>query len=195
MAHRARKAKSLNGRQQHSCQKGAPAPFIACTENRVEYASLLILYIRNLMNLLSRTFTRLSICFLLMLPGSAALAVNSVFVQSTLDYNAILITGVDIVFIYDQATLDAFPRTKSQWYSGKREFLDMAGDQVDLVSIFVPQGFDSEMASLPERRDAALAVFVYGQHDSSDKAPVDITEMDNVLVQIDQFGILVAPRK
>ncbi len=43
------------------------------------------------------------------------------------------------------------------------------------------------MASLPERRDEALKVYVYGQHDASGAEPVDITSMDNVLVEIDQF--------
>lgn len=126
--------------------------------------------------------------------SSSALAVDSVFIQSRLDYNAILITGVDIVFVYDQRTLAAMPTSKSAWYSGKRAFIEQAGDSADVVSIFVPQGFDSAMASLPERGDQALKVFVYGEHDASAAEPVDITPMDNVLVEIDQFGILVSPR-
>lgn len=131
---------------------------------------------------------------LIALKGNQALAVDSVFIQSRLDYNAILITGVDIVFVYDQQTLDIMPDNKADWYSGKRSFMEQAGDAADVVSIFVPQGFDSTMAILPERRDQALKVFVYGQHDASDVAPVDITGMTDVLVEIDQFGILVSAR-
>ncbi|GAB5499372.1 MAG: hypothetical protein PsegKO_16830 [Pseudohongiellaceae bacterium] len=131
---------------------------------------------------------------LAVLATGPALAVESVFIQSRLDYNAILITGVDIIFVYDQQSLQAMPETKTDWYSGKRAFIEQAGDSADVVSIFVPQGFDSTMASLPERRDEALKVYVYGQHDASGAEPVDITSMDNVLVEIDQFGILVSSR-
>ncbi|MCG8415025.1 MAG: hypothetical protein MI746_12470 [Pseudomonadales bacterium] len=120
--------------------------------------------------------------------------VRSVFIQSRLDFNAILITEVDIVFVYDQEILDSFPADKTQWYSNKREFIEEAGDSIDLVSVFVPQGFDSSMASLPDRRGNALKVFVFGQHDSSTRAPIDVTDMENVLVEIDQFGLLVSQR-
>lgn len=135
-----------------------------------------------------------ALLLLIAIAGNQALAVDSVFIQSRLDYNAILITGVDIIFVYDQQTLDAMPDSKSDWYSDKRGFMEQAGDGADVVNIFVPQGFDSTMASLPQRRDQALKVFVYGQHDASDAAPVDITEMTDVLVEIDQFGILVSAR-
>ncbi|MEE3144162.1 MAG: hypothetical protein VX292_06910, partial [Pseudomonadota bacterium] len=63
------------------------------------------------------------------------------------------------------------------------------------VNIFIPQGFDSVMASLPARRAQAFKVYVFGQHDASSAAPVDITEIQNVLVEIDQFGIVVSRRR
>ena len=118
--------------------------------------------------------------------------VQSLFIQSRLDYNAILITGVDIVFVYDDSVLENFPTTKTGWYSNKRGLLESAGDNIDLVSIFVPQGFDSEMASLPRRRSQAIKVFVFGQHDRSTRPPIEITDFEKVLVEIDQFGILVS---
>jgi hypothetical protein len=118
--------------------------------------------------------------------------VQSLFIQSRLDYNAILITEVDVVFVYDDSVLENFPTTKTGWYSSKRGLLESAGDNIDLVSIFVPQGFDSEMASLPQRRGEAIKVFVFGQHDSSIREPIEITDFEKVLVEIDQFGILVS---
>jgi hypothetical protein len=144
--------------------------------------------------MLTHSLRRLITALVLCLTISPALAVDSVFIQSQLDYNAILISGVDIVFIYDEQVLEEFPDSKSAWYSGKVEFIEQAGERADVVSIFIPQGFDSEMASLPERRDQALKVFIYGQHDASDASPVDVTTMEDVLVQIDQFGILVSSR-
>ena len=146
------------------------------------------------MNQSTLRLTLLAALFALIASVPASAEVRSVFVQSRLDYNAILITEVDVLFVYDEAVLDGFPATKTDWYSNKRGFLEEAGDSVDLVSIFVPQGFDSEMASLPQRRGEAIKVFIFGQHDSSTRAPIDVTDFENVLVEIDQFGILVSQR-
>ena len=127
-------------------------------------------------------------------PGSVAAEVNSVFISSTLDPNAIIITEVDVIFIYDAQTAGNLPDTKSAWYSNKRKFTRDAGDKMDVVNIFVRQGFDSEMASLPLRRADALKVVVYAYHDDSKAAGRDITGTANVLVEIDTFGIRVSNR-
>jgi len=135
-----------------------------------------------------------ALLFNIVLLAPSVLAVDSIFVQSRLDYNAILISGVDIVFVYEQEALDAFPASKSEWFGNKREYMELHGDSVELVSVFIPQGFDSEMVSLPERRDEALAVYIYGQHDASNVSPAEVSQMTDVLVAIDQFGILVSSR-
>ncbi len=125
--------------------------------------------------------------------GSLSLAeVNSVFVQSTLDYNAILITEVDIVFIYNEEALQELPTTKSGWYGNKRQILESQSEAIDVVNLFIPQGFDSSMLSLPDRRGDAIKVVVFGQHDISTRPPVDITDMSDVMVQINQFGVVVS---
>jgi len=130
----------------------------------------------------------------LMAPLASQASVNSVFVQSRLDYNAILISSVDVIFLYDPALVETMPDTKSAWFSGKAGFIEAAGDKADLVHVFIPQGFDSEMLSLPDRHDEAVAVYVYAEHDASQRGPVNITDMDAVLVEINQFGILVSAR-
>jgi hypothetical protein len=134
------------------------------------------------------------LCLLFLFSGSVVAEVNSVFISSTLDPNAIIITEVDVIFIYDAETASNLPDTKSAWYSNKRKFTSDAGDKMDIVNIFVPQGFDSEMASLPARRADALKVVVYAYHDDSKAAVRDITNTTNVLVEIDPFGIRVSSR-
>ena len=126
---------------------------------------------------------------------SQAAGVESIFISSQLDPNSIIITEIDIIFVYDQEIVNSFPATKSQWYSSKQQFVHSVGNKVDVVSIFVPQGFDSAMASLPARRREALKVYLFGQHDSSSMAPIDVTEIQKVLVEIDQFGIGVSIRR
>lgn len=134
------------------------------------------------------------LCSLLLYSVSAAAEVKSVFISSTLDPNAIIITEVDVIFIYDEEIANSLPDTKSAWYSNKRNFTREAGDRMDIVNVFIPQGFDSEMASLPNRRSDALKVVVYAYHDDSKAPPRDITESENVLVQIDPFGIRISDR-
>ena len=129
---------------------------------------------------------------LLLFSGSVTAEVSSVFISSTLDPNAIIITEVDVIFIYDAETASNLPDTKSAWYSNKRQFTRNAGNKIDIVNVFIPQGFDSEMTSLPARRADALKVVVYAYHDDSKAAPRDITDTANVLIEIDPFGIRVS---
>lgn len=134
------------------------------------------------------------LCSLLFISSGTAAEVSSIFVQSTLDPNAIIITEVDIIFIYDEEIANELPQTKSAWYANKRKFTRDAGEAMDIVNIFIPQGFDSEMASLPARRADALQVLIYAYHDDSKAAPRDVTDTANVLVAIDPFGIRVSSR-
>ena len=120
--------------------------------------------------------------------------VNSIYISSRLDPNAIIITQVDIVFVYDQEILDEFPSTKTAWYSNQRRFISEAGDKIDLVSVFIPQGFDSQTVSLPQRGVDSLRTFVFAQHDDSHAPPIDISSFERVLIEIDEFGILVSRR-
>ncbi len=115
-----------------------------------------------------------------------------VFLKSRMDPNAITITEVDIVFLYDEALVDEFPKTKSRWYSMRRTLTQRHSDKMDVVSVFVPQGFDSETASLPDQKDAAVKVYVIAQHDDGSVAPIDVTQRKDITVFIDSFGIIVA---
>ena len=120
--------------------------------------------------------------------------ITSIHISSRLDPNAITITQVDIIFVYDQATIDLFPTTKTAWYSSQLGFIADAGKSIDLISVFIPQGFDSETISLPQRGSKALKVYVFAQHDDSEAPPIDVTNLGAVLVEIDEFGILISKR-
>ena len=122
-------------------------------------------------------------------------AVASVVVRSRLDPNAILITEIDVVFVYEQALIAEMPDTKREWYSNKRSFTRRAGDGLDVVTLFVPQGFDSDRLSLPARRAVALSVLVCASHDSAQARPVDIASQRHTFIEIDPFGIRVGERE
>ena len=129
---------------------------------------------------------------LLLVSNPSLSEITSIHISSRLDPNAITITQVDIIFVYDQATIDLFPTTKTAWYSTQRRFVADAGKSIDLISVFIPQGFDSETISLPQRESEALKVYVFAQHDDSEAPPIDITNLGTVLVEIDEFGILIS---
>lgn len=124
--------------------------------------------------------------------GLESAGVQSIRVQSRLDPNAILITEIDVVFVYDPALVEQMPATKRAWYSNKRNFTRRAAEGLDVVNLFIPQGFDSDTLNLPPRRSEALRVFVYAYHDSADAAPVDISAASDVFIEIDPFGIRVS---
>jgi hypothetical protein len=108
-----------------------------------------------------------------------------------MDPNAITITAVDIVFLYDEALVDEFPKTKSRWYSMRRTLTQRYSDKMDVVSVFVPQGFDSETVTLPAQKGDAVKIYILAQHDDGSVAPIDITQRKDITVFIDGFGIIV----
>ena len=134
----------------------------------------------------------LMVLLLVVVPAQAVTAVESILIRSRLDPNAIEITGIDVLFLYDEATAVQIPGTKSAWYANRRSLTRELGEAFDLVSTFIPQGFDSARPTLPERAGEAIRVLVFAEHEASETAPVDITEMPRVLIEIDPFGIRVS---
>jgi hypothetical protein len=124
-----------------------------------------------------------------------AASLNSVNIKSHIDPNAIIITEVDIVFLYDQDLIEEFPMSKSHWYSMRRTLTQTWRDSMDVVSVFIPQGFDSDTAVLPKRKLDAVKVYVFGQHDEAGAMPVDVTNLSAILVTIDDLGIIVTNRE
>ena len=127
--------------------------------------------------------------------NSAFALPETIRIKSTLDPNAILITEVDIVFIYNPDVIANFPATKKAWYSAKFMMTRNAGTDFEVVNTFVPQGFDAVNPPLPERLQEAQRILVFAQHDASDTAAFDITNFNNALIEIDTFGIRVSDKK
>jgi len=127
-------------------------------------------------------------------PVRAETALESVRITSRLDLNSILISGVDIVFFYDDSIVGSEPMTAFSWYSRKRELRETQAERFDFVNTVIPQGFDSASPTLPARHREALRVLVFSEHQNSQSAAFDITAMTRVLIEIDQFGLLVSER-
>ena len=127
-------------------------------------------------------------------PVCAETALESVRITSRLDLNSILISGVDIVFFYDDSIAGTEPMTAFSWYSRKRELRETRASAFDLVNTVIPQGFDSASPPLPARHRDAVRVLVFSEHQNSQSTAFDITAMTRVLIEIDQFGLLVSER-
>lgn len=134
----------------------------------------------------------LLLCWPLALQAQSAL--ESVRISSRMDLNSILISGVDIVFFYDDSIAGAEPMTAFSWYSRKRQLRETQGERFDIVNTVIPQGFDSATPALPERHREAVRVLVFSEHQNPQSAAFDITAMTHVQIEIDQFGLLVSER-
>ena len=130
----------------------------------------------------------------LSLPARGENALGSVRIQSLLDFNAILITEVDVVFVYDEAVAAQLPTTKGEWYAQKYDLLKEGSRQVDVVTTPVPQGFVSDSLIMPENSRAAVRVFAVGYHEAQGTPVHDLTDFESALIEIDHFGIRVSSR-
>lgn len=121
-------------------------------------------------------------------------SVETVRITSRLDLNSILISGVDIVFFYDASIAGTEPMTAFSWYSRKRELRATRASAFDFINTVIPQGFDSASPTLPARHREAVRVLVFSEHQNPQSPAFDITAMTHVLIEIDQFGLLVSER-
>lgn len=137
--------------------------------------------------------TTIALLLLLAAPGLQA-APAAITVNSLLDLNAILITEVDVIFVYDQAVADAMPRTKEEWYRDKYTLLQQGMDKLQVVTISAPQGFVSDSVRMPERHGEAVRVLICAYHEGNTVALHEVTQYDSVRVDIESYGILVNGR-
>lgn len=117
-------------------------------------------------------------------------AVRAVKVESLLDLNAILITEVDVIFVYDEAL--ALPATKADWYRNREDFIAANASKLDVVTLSAPQGFVERTLALPERHAEAVQVWVTAYHESGTTRLRDVSNRPGVLVQIQPWGIQIA---
>ena len=125
-------------------------------------------------------------------PVMAENAISAIRISSRLDFNAILITEIDLVFIYDQQLADQLPTLKGEWYTQKYDLIRNGTSGLEVITTYVPQGFDSVNLILPEQSTDALRVFAVAYHEALETPVHELTNRNRVLVEIDEFGILVS---
>lgn len=118
--------------------------------------------------------------------------IEAIQVSSRLDFDAILITEVDVLFVYDATLAAELDISKSEWYSMKYDLIEAGRGGFDLETVSVPQGFSYQNVSLPEDSELAVKVFVAAYHEPGDIPLRDVTEYSRVMIEIDQFGIIVS---
>ena len=92
--------------------------------------------------------------------------------------------------------IHSYKKVKVVLYThSENKITDKADKSTAIVHIFIHLGFDSVMARLPKRSLEALKVVIFAEHEDSKAQPQDITDLDNVLVEIDQFGIRISRRE
>jgi hypothetical protein len=124
------------------------------------------------------------------LPAALAQSqVNAVKVESLLDLNAILITEVDVIFVYDDSL--QVPATKADWYGNREAFIAANEGRLDVVTLSIPQGFVERNLVLPPRHAEARQVWVTAYHEAGTVKLRDVSSRSGVLVQIQPWGIQI----
>ncbi|MEX2131057.1 MAG: hypothetical protein WD772_06180 [Pseudohongiellaceae bacterium] len=126
------------------------------------------------------------------LPAQAQNQLGSVNISSLLDLNAILITEVDVIIVYDPVLAENLPANQGDWYRGKYKLLEMGSEKIEVITVSAPQGFVSDFARLPPRHAEAVRVLVSAYHETNGVALHDITAYQRARVEIDSYGILVS---
>jgi hypothetical protein len=151
-------------------------------------------HLRHFLAVSSLSFFALILLFVPFSTIHAENSLSNVLIRSLLDFNAILITEVDVVFVYDESLAARMPATKGEWYGQKYNLLrdDQVG--IDVITTSIPQGFDSATLSLPDNSQTAIKVFAVAYHEGQGVPVHDMTNMESGLIQIDEFGIRVSTR-
>ena len=87
-------------------------------------------------------------------------ALMDIHVESGADANFNNATRVDLVWVYDQATLSALPRTAPRWFSDRDQLMSQLGSALDVVRIDMPP-VSMVRPALPVRHGKAIAVLAY----------------------------------
>lgn len=129
-----------------------------------------------------------------LLPTPLMAAPVAITINSLLDPNAILITEVDVIFVYDQSVADSLPGIKQDWYRNKYALVQQGGDKLQVVTVSAPQGFVSDTVRMPARHREAVKVLVAAYHEAGSARLHEITQYNSVRVDIDSYGIAVSGR-
>jgi type VI secretion system protein len=92
-------------------------------------------------------------------------------------------TALDLVFVYDAASVAMLPKTGPEWFAQKAALQNGLGRAVDVVSLQVPPATVIASVDLPSRHGKAVAVFGFANYlASSGQGRSDLTRFHDPVI-------------
>jgi hypothetical protein len=96
---------------------------------------------------------------------------------------------LDLVFVYDAASLAYLPDASAEWFQQKPGLVALVGKGIDVVSHDAPPGFMLNDVILPKRHRHAIKVLGYANYpDIPGQAPVDLSRWSCVRIVLGAEG-------
>jgi len=118
-------------------------------------------------------------------------ALVQISIQPATELRADFISDVDVLFVYDNALLNQLPFTQFDWISSKEEYLDRAGNQLELVQFRISAQTELQQVLLSQQQNQAIGILVFASHEDPVAEAIDITSETKILLQIESYGINV----
>ncbi len=100
-------------------------------------------------------------------------------------------TALDIVFVYDTATVDLLPKSGPTWFENKTRLLSAFPKGIDVVSLQLPPALTVAPVALPARyRDAVRTLAFANYVVDAGQYPMDLTAFKHAVVRLQPTGIV-----
>ncbi|MDE2154552.1 MAG: hypothetical protein KGJ32_01460 [Xanthomonadaceae bacterium] len=92
-------------------------------------------------------------------------------------------TALDLVFVYDKASIAMLPKTGPDWFAQKASLQNGLGRAIDIVSLQVPPATVIDPVALPRRYGKAVAVYAFANYLARDgQARSDVTGFHHAVI-------------
>lgn len=128
--------------------------------------------------------------FLVVSKITIAGAVDSIRVVADSDANSLSATALDIVFVYDAASVAALPKSGPEWFDNKGALARGLGSAIDIVTLRIPPGYQTGV-SLPANHASAIRVLSFADFLSPEGQPAgELTRYKSLTIRLTGSSIL-----
>lgn len=99
-------------------------------------------------------------------------SLRQITVRADIAANESSATMLDIVFVYDEASMAQLPKTGPEWFAKKDALQKSLVTSIEVVALQVPAASADFQVSLPSRASKAIGVFVLANYLAADGQPI-----------------------
>jgi type VI secretion system protein len=128
--------------------------------------------------------------FLVVSKITIAGAVDSIRVVADSHANSDSATALDILFVYDSASVAALPKSGPEWFDKKGALARGLGSAIDIVALRIPPGYQTGV-SLPANHASAIRVLSFADFLSPEGQPAgELTRYKSLTIRLTGSSIL-----